>query len=152
MFLKITFVSCFSIAGVDANNLPIVKFTLRSKILFVIVLAPTNSFKTLTTWRCYFFSKLFFAIVIFASSITVVGTVEEVIVGEVGTGFFLTGSHLPNQTFLRVAYSIFFSMRQQNICFTSFLPSSLASFPWFIQMARTPILSINMSKDIYFTS
>ena len=83
-------------------------FTPRSKICFVIVVALINFFKILTTWGCYFFSTLFFAVVVFASSIAVLGAVEQITINEADTRFFLTTSHSSNQTFLGAAYSFFF--------------------------------------------
>ena len=102
--------SYFSTANANASYLPTVKFTPRFKIHFVIVVAPTNFFKTLTTQECLLFSTLFLLIAVFASGIAILGAVEEVTMGEVGVKFSLTGSYLPNQTFLGVVYSFFFSI------------------------------------------
>lgn len=56
------FVSYFSIANAEANSFLIVKLNSRSKICFIIVIAPTNSFKTLTTQGCLLRSRSFFVI------------------------------------------------------------------------------------------
>lgn len=87
-----------STAGIDANSLPILNLTLRSKIWFVMVVAPTNFFETLTTCRYLFFSILFFTIKISASGRTISGATEGAATG-IEIGFFLTGSYLLNQTF-----------------------------------------------------
>lgn len=83
MSLEIVFVSYFSIAGANANNLPIVRFIPRSKIRFVMVVTPIDSFKILPTRRCFFFSIFFFAIAIFASNIGILGAVERITIVEV---------------------------------------------------------------------
>lgn len=98
-----TFVSCFSTEGADANNPATVKFIVRSKIRFVILVAYTDSFKTLTTRECSFLSKLFFAVAVFTSSIVVSGEAEGVLIVEAGTGFSLIGFHSPYRTFLEAA-------------------------------------------------
>lgn len=46
--------------------------------------------------------------------------------GEVEIRFSLTGSHSPNQTFLKATYSFFFSIYYRNIYLTSFFTGSLA--------------------------
>ena len=120
------FVSCFSTANTDVNHSPIVKFTPRSKICFVMVLAPTNSFKTVTTRWCFFFSKLFLAVAVSASSMAVSGAAKGVAISEEGTRFSLTYSHSPNRTFLEAAYSFSFSMRQRNIRLTDSFAGFLA--------------------------
>ncbi len=91
-----------------------------------MVVALTDSFKTLTTQGCFFLSTLFFAVAVSASSIAVSGAAKGVAIGEVETGFSLTGFYSPNRTFLGAAYSFSFSMRLRNILLTGFFTSSLA--------------------------
>ena len=79
--------SFFSTAGADANNSPTVKFTTRSKIRFVIVVAPTDSFNRLTTQGCFFLSKLYFAVAVSASSMAVSRTAGGVAIGKAGKPF-----------------------------------------------------------------
>ena len=102
------FVNYFLIAGVDANNSPTVRLTSRSKICFVIVVALTDSFKTLLTRRCLFFSTFFLFIAVFTSGIAVLEAVEGVIMEGVGAELSSTGFHSPNQTFFGMAYSFSF--------------------------------------------
>ncbi len=73
-----------------------------------MVVAPTDSFKTLTTQGCFFLPTPFFAVAVSASSMAVSGAAEGVAMSEAETGFSLTGFHSPNRTFLRAAYSFFF--------------------------------------------
>lgn len=100
----------FSIAGVDVNSSSTVTFTSRSKILFVIVVALTDSFKILITQRYFFFFILFFIIDIFASIIAVLGTIEGITIGRVEAEFSLTGFYLPKQKFFGMVNFFSFSI------------------------------------------
>ena len=120
------FVSSFSTADADPNNSPTVKFTLRFKIRFVMVVAPTDFFKTLTTRGCFFLSTLFFAVAVSASNMAVSKAAEGVAMGEGGTGFSLTGFHLPIRTFLGAVYFFSFSIRRRNIRLTGSFAGFLA--------------------------
>ena len=139
----------FLTAGADANNLPTVKFTQRSKIRFVIVIAPKDSFKILTTLGCLFLSILFLAVAVSASSIVVPRATEGIAMGEASKGFLLTSSYSPNQTFLGVTYSLSFCIRRRNIHLTDSFAASLAGLGWFVRVAKTPILSIGVFKETY---
>lgn len=106
---EIVFVSYFSIAGVEANSLPIIRLTPRSNIYFVIVKALIDFFKTFITWEYFFFSALFFAGSVFALSITVSGMAKDSIIGTKSViKLLLRDSHSLNQTFLDIVYSLFF--------------------------------------------
>lgn len=87
------FVSYFSIASADAGNLPTVEFTPRSKICFMIVVVPIDSFKILTTWEYFFFSILFLFLAVYALSITILRATEGVIIGGLDAGFSLIFFH-----------------------------------------------------------
>ncbi len=115
---EMAFVSCFSTAGADANNSPTVRITVRSKICFVMAIAPTDSFKTLISQEFFFLSTLFSLVAVSVSSIAVSGEAEEVAIGKEGKRFSLTGSHSPIRTFLGAEYSFSFSIRQRNIHLT----------------------------------
>ena len=71
------FVSYFSTADADASNLPTVKHTPRSRIRYVIVVAPIDSLKTLTTYGCLYFATHFhFILALSASDIPVFGATK----------------------------------------------------------------------------
>lgn len=76
----------------------------------MIVIAPINSFKTLTTYECLFFLTFFFIIAIFASSITISSAIKRTANNGIETQLFFTDFHSLNQIFLGAAYSFSFSI------------------------------------------
>ena len=88
--------SYFSTIDADASNSPSIRLTPRFKTCFVIVVALTDSFKTLTTCRYLFFLTLFFGIAIFASGIAVSNVIKRVANNGAGTKLSLTDFHLLN--------------------------------------------------------
>ena len=111
---------------------------------FVIIVASTDSFKTLTTDGCLFLSISFLAVDVSSSSRAVSGATEGVVMGEAGKGFSLTGFHSPNQTFLGAAYSLFFFIRRRNIRLTGYFADFLAGLNWFVLAAKTPVSSMGV--------
>lgn len=100
--LVISFVSCFSIAATEVSYSPTVKFTPRSRIRLVIIIALIDFFNTLTSWGCFFLSNIFLGSLASASDIAASWKEFEVRVGtEIGANIeiSLTGSHLPNRKF-----------------------------------------------------
>lgn len=91
----------------------------------MILVAPTDFFKTLTTWK-FFFSRLFFAIAIPASSIAILEAVKKVTMGKVRMRFFLTSFRSLNQIFLEAVYSFSFLIYCYNICLIDFFAGLLA--------------------------
>ena len=74
---EMAFMSSFSTTGVDANNISTIRLTLRSRIRFVIVIALTNFFKTLTTHSCLCFSTHFFVVQVLSTSGIAISSVIE---------------------------------------------------------------------------
>lgn len=68
-FLIIALINYFLIIGAKANNLSIVKFTSKSKIYLIIVIALKNFFNISTIGRCFFFSIVFFSLLAFLFNI-----------------------------------------------------------------------------------
>ena len=131
----------------DASNLPMIKLIPRSGICFVIMIAHTNFFKILTTYEYLFFSILFFVVLaLFATSIAVFGTTKKASIAKVGAELSLTDLHSPKQTFLGVAYFFSFLILRYNIRFTGSLDGFLVNDDKFVQVAKTYIPSIDMSK------
>lgn len=112
-------------AGADASNILTIRLTPRSKIYLVMVVAPTDSFKTLITQGYFFLSTLFFFMAGLASCIAVLGAVKGVTMEEVGVRFFLTSSHSLNQTFLGATYSFSFLIHKRSIHLIDSLAGSL---------------------------
>ena len=82
------------------------------------MLVPTNSFKTLITCGCVFFSPLFFIILVLSvSGIAIFGAIEKAGIAEVGTELSFTCFYSLKQTFLGVVYSVSFLILQYNTCF-----------------------------------
>lgn len=146
------FMSCFSTASTNASNLPTIRLISRSKISFVIVVAFIDSFKILITWRCLFLSIFFLLITIFVSGIVILEVVKAVIMEGVDIKFSLISSYSPNQIFLRVAYSFIFSIHRHNICLRNSLDHFLVGWNWLMRAAKTFILLIGISREIYFIS
>lgn len=65
----IAFISCFLTTGVKTNNSSTVRFILRFKMRLIIMVAPTNFFKTSTTLK-YLLCSIFFFIIGLESAIT----------------------------------------------------------------------------------
>ncbi len=118
LFSKKAFMSCFLTTGADVSNLPMVRFILRSKIYFMMIVALTDFFKTLITQGYFFLLIILFAKVVFISSIAVSRIIEKVTIGKVKAEFSLTDSYLPNQIFLEIVYFFSFSIYLHNICLT----------------------------------
>lgn len=88
--------SCISIDGIDASNSSTIWLIPRSRIHFVMVVAPIDSFKILTTYGCFFCSTFFLVILeLSISGIIVSGVIEEADIVEVGAELFLINSHPP---------------------------------------------------------
>lgn len=102
--------SYFLTAGTDASNSLTIRLISRSKIRFIMMVAPIDSCKTLTTWGKFFLLTLFFPMAILASYIIISAVAEKVTMGGVGARFSFTGFYLSNQTFLGMIYSFFFSI------------------------------------------
>lgn len=104
--LIIVFVNYFSTAGAEASNSPTVKFTPRSKIRLIIIVALTNSFNILITHEYFFLSIVFFGPPVSASSI-VVSWKGLKVKAEIGVGagieISLMGSYSPNLKFFDIA-------------------------------------------------
>ena len=93
---------------------------------YVIVVAPTDFFKTLTTRRCFFFSTLFLVVLaLSASGIAVSGATEDAGITEAEAKLSLTNFQSLKQTFLGAAYSFSFSIQRRNIRFTGSLDGFL---------------------------
>lgn len=67
-------------------------------------------FQNIDNLEIFFFLALFFAVVIFASRIAILGVVEEITISEASAKFSLITSYSLNQIFLRAVYSFFFSI------------------------------------------
>lgn len=68
-FFIIAFIGYFSTTSAEVNNSSIVKFTLRSIMYFVIMVALIDSFKTPTTLECLL-NLTFFSTIGLESAIT----------------------------------------------------------------------------------
>lgn len=99
---EITLVSYFSTAGAEVKRSPIVKLTLRSKICLVIIVAPTDSFKSPIIYSRFLRSTFFFT---FSSKSSMVwsGLGLEKVISTGGGGEFFSSLHSPNLTFFGAA-------------------------------------------------
>lgn len=90
-----TFLSYCSTVSTDTSNLLTIKLTSMLKIVFVKIIAPTDSFKILIIRRYLFFSIIFFVIIISTSYIAILKLVKGITMNEVGARLSLTSFYLP---------------------------------------------------------
>lgn len=108
----IIFISCFSIVKAEISNLPKIKFIFRSKRRLIIVVIPISSFNILITHKYFFFfSIIFFSLLVFAFSIASFWKKLRVKAGvsiKASIEIFLIGFYSPNLIFFGATKVFFF--------------------------------------------